>query len=77
VFDRNVLVKYEETFRLVGMYAQTEFGENYITDKDPGFVDPERLVFQLKDDSEIYKKLPGFERIPFEDIGPRKPADRK
>ena len=77
VFDRNVLVKYEETFRLVGQYAQTEFGENYITDKDPGFVDAERLVFQLKDDSEVYKKLPGFERIPFEKIGPRKPEDRK
>jgi hypothetical protein len=36
VFDNNVLVNYEETFRLVGKYAQTEFCENYITDKDPG-----------------------------------------
>lgn len=77
VFDKNVLVKHEETFRLVGKYAQTEFGENYITDKDPGFVDAARLIFQLKDDSEIYKKLPGFSRIPFENIGPRKPGDRK
>jgi hypothetical protein len=77
VFDKNVLVKYEETFRLVGKYAQTEFGDNYITDKDPGFVNAERLDFQLKDSSEIYKKLPGFERIPFERIGPRKPGDRR
>lgn len=77
VFDRNVLVKHEETFRLVGKYAQTDFGENYITDKDPGFVDAARLVFQLNDDSEVYKKLPGFERIPFEKIGPRKFEDRK
>lgn len=77
VFDRNVLVKYEETFRLVGKYAQTDFGENYITDKDPGFVDAERLVFQLKDSSVVYKELPGFERIPFEKIGPRKPEDRR
>ncbi|MEX2088413.1 MAG: right-handed parallel beta-helix repeat-containing protein, partial [Bacteroidota bacterium] len=77
VFDRNVLVRHEETFRLVGKYAQTDFGENYITDKDPGFVDAERLVFQLKDDSEIYKKLPGFERIPFEKIGPRSLENRK
>ena len=77
VFDKNVLVKYEETFRLVGKHAQTEFGENYITDKDPGFVDAERLNFQLKDTSVIYKELPGFERIPFENIGPRKSEDRK
>lgn len=77
VFDGNVLVKYEETFRLVGKYAQTEFGENYITQKDPGFVDAERMVFQLRDDSVIYKELRGFARIPFEEIGPRKPEDRK
>lgn len=77
VFDKNVLVKYEETFRLVGKYAETEFGENYITDKDPGFVDAERLGFQLKDNSVVYKELPGFQRIPFEKIGPRKPEDRR
>ncbi|MFH0989488.1 MAG: right-handed parallel beta-helix repeat-containing protein [bacterium] len=76
VFDRNVVVKYEETFRLVGKYAQTEFGDNYITQKDPGFVDADRLVFQLKDDSEVYKELPGFQHIPFEKIGPRKKENR-
>ena len=76
VFDKNVIVKYEETFRLVGQYAQTDFGDNYITDKDPGFVDADHMVYQLKNDSEVYKKLSGFERIPFEKIGPRKPGDR-
>jgi hypothetical protein len=77
VFDKNVVVKYEETFRLVGKYAQTEFGENYVTDKDPGFVDAVRLNFQLKDTSVVYKELPGFVRIPFEEVGPRKSEDRK
>ncbi|MCX6134848.1 MAG: right-handed parallel beta-helix repeat-containing protein [Ignavibacteriales bacterium] len=77
VFGNNVLVKHEETFRLVGQYAQTEFGENYITDKDPGFVDAAQLDFRLKDNSVVYKELPGFKRIPFEQIGPRKPGDRK
>lgn len=71
VFDRNVLVKYEETFRLVGKYAQTDFGDNYITQSDPGFVDAQQLDFRLKDDSLIYRELPGFTRIPFELIGPR------
>jgi len=76
VFDNNVLVKYEETFRLVGKYAQTDFGENYITDKDPGFVAADSLNFQLKDSSLVYKELPGFVRIPFENVGPRDPGRR-
>jgi hypothetical protein len=71
VFDKNVLVKHEETFRLVGKYAQTEFGDNYITQNDPGFVDAAKLDFRLKDDSVVYRELPGFEKIPFEKIGPR------
>jgi hypothetical protein len=76
VFDRNVLVKYEETFRLVGKYAATDFGENFITQKDPGFVDAAKLNFQLKDDSLVYRKLPGFQKIPFEKIGPRPAGER-
>ncbi len=71
IFEGNVLVKYEETFRMVGKWAQTEFGENYITQKDPGFVDVAKLNFQLRDDSAVYRELPGFKRIPFERIGPR------
>ncbi len=76
VFDRNVLVKYEETFRLVGKYAQTDFGENYMTQSDSVFVDPERLDFRLKENSPVYRELPGFARIPFEQIGPRKASSR-
>jgi hypothetical protein len=72
VFDRNVLVKHEETVRLVGKWATTEFGDNLHTQKDPGFVDAAKLNFQLKDDSFVYRELPGFQRIPFEEIGPRR-----
>lgn len=71
VFDGNVLVKHEETVRLVGKHAQTEFGENLHTQKDPGFVDAAKLNFQLRDDSVVYRELPRFKRIPFEQIGPR------
>ena len=71
VFDRNVLVKYDETFRLVGKYAATEFGDNFITQKDPGFVNAAKLDFRLREDSVVYRELPGFEKIPFEEIGPR------
>jgi parallel beta-helix repeat protein len=70
-FDNNVLVRYEETFRLVGKYAQCDFGDNYVTQKDPGFVNPGTLDFRLKDDADVYRNLPGFQRIPFEQIGPR------
>jgi hypothetical protein len=72
VFENNVLVKYEETFRLVGKYAQCEFGENFITQTDPGFVNAETMDFRLKDDSVVYRELPGFAEIPFDQIGPRK-----
>ena len=65
------------TVRLVGKHAQTEFGENLHTQKDPGFVDAARLNFQLKDDSVVYQALPGFKRIPFERIGPRSSAVRE
>ncbi len=76
VFDGNVLVDYEETFRLVGKHAQCDFGENYITKDDPGFVDAEKMNFGLKKNSVIYTELPGFKRIAFDRIGPRPRADR-
>jgi parallel beta-helix repeat protein len=71
-FNRNVLVKHEETIRLVGKYAQCEIGDNYMTQGDPGFVDAPNLDFRLKPDAEVYRKLPGFQPIPFEQIGPRR-----
>jgi hypothetical protein len=42
---------------------------NFITETDPGFVNAAALDFQLRDDSEVFQKVPGFERIPFEQIG--------
>jgi hypothetical protein len=76
VFDRNVLVKYEETFRLVGKYAQCEFGENYITQADPGFVNAAAMDFRLMEEAAVYKELPGFKPIPFEQMGVRKSSER-
>ncbi len=71
-FDRNVLVNYDETFRLVGKYAQCDFGDNYITRTDPGFVNSGALDFRLKKDADVYRNLPEFQPIPFEQIGPRR-----
>ena len=43
--------------------------DNFATEDDPGFVDAANMNFQLKDDSIVYQKIPGFKRIPFEKIG--------
>ncbi len=43
----------------------------WVTDEDPGFVDLANEKFQLRPDAEVFKRLPGFEPIPFEKIGPR------
>lgn len=37
--------------------------------ENPGFVDPENLNFQLRDDSVILKRVEGFQPIPFDKIG--------
>ena len=42
---------------------------NFITDADPGFVDARAMNFQLRTDSVVFQKLPGFQAIPFERIG--------
>jgi hypothetical protein len=47
----------------------TTFEANLL-DRDPRFVDPAHLNFQLRDDSPAYAL--GFKRIPIEQIGPRK-----
>jgi hypothetical protein len=48
--------------------AYTTIRDNF-TEGDPGFVDAGKMNFQLKDDSPVYKQVPGFQRIPFEQIG--------
>ena len=44
---------------------------NWSTSEDPGFVDADRENFLLKPDSEVFKRIPGFQPIPFDKIGPR------
>lgn len=42
---------------------------NFITATDPGFVDAAHGNYALKSDSLVFKKIPGFEPIPFDKIG--------
>ena len=55
-------------------FRSGEFGEaggkaNLVTDEPLGFVDADALNFQFRNDSPVWRKLPGFQRIPFERIG--------
>jgi hypothetical protein len=77
IVSDNLLYKQDETFRLVGEYAKCDFKNNYITTKDPGFIDMNNLNFQLSDTSIVYKKIPNFKKIPFEKIGLYKDEYRK
>ena len=54
---------------LTGKYAQFDFKANLIATEDPGFINLDALNLQLTDDSIVYQKIPGFEKIPFEKIG--------
>jgi len=47
-----------------------EATENWSTRTPPGFVKPEKLDFSLRRDSAVFRKITGFEPIPFGKIGP-------
>jgi hypothetical protein len=42
---------------------------NWATRRDPGFVDAAHNNFQLRNNSIAFRKLPGFAKIPFAEIG--------
>lgn len=43
--------------------------DNWVTPTDPGFVNAPAGDFTLRPDSEAFKRIPGFQPIPFEKIG--------
>jgi len=61
---RNVVFRCEDFIK--GNWEQKD---NYVTDTDPGFVSAKDFNFQLRDDSIVFEKVPGFEPIPFQQIG--------
>jgi len=67
-FVRNLLYKCDRLVVPETKYG-VEFEDNFITDKDPGFVDVQSGNFQLKDDSEVYRKIPGFKKVDFARVG--------
>ena len=67
-FERNVFYNIGETIRQT-REPKVILENNFQTDTDPGFADAAKMNFQLKDDSMVYKKIHGFEEIPFDKIG--------
>lgn len=72
VVRRNVFVRCD-TRELASEARELSTIENNLsTDGDAGFVAPDELNFALQEDSPVFEKLPGFEPIPFDRIGPRR-----
>ena len=46
-----------------------DVSDSFVTDTDPGFVNAAKLDFRLRKDSAAFARMPGFEKIPFEQIG--------
>ncbi|SEJ51837.1 Right handed beta helix region [Cyclobacterium xiamenense] len=55
--------------RMGGEHAQFESVNNFRTDEDPGFVDYENGNFNLKPHAEVFKRIEGFEALPFDQMG--------
>jgi len=63
---RNVFVRCGE---LSGGNWQADPAEQLVVDHDPGFVDMADGDYTLREDSEVFRRLPGFEPIPFRKMG--------
>jgi len=75
-FERNVIVMQTgEPFSLKMAKARQKdtnlffAGDNFVTATDPGFVAAAKGNFALKPDSVVFRKIPGFQPIPFDKIG--------
>ncbi len=56
---------------LVTPEERQEIAENWCTNRDPGFADAARLDFTLPAGSEAFERIPGFEPVPFGEMGLR------
>jgi hypothetical protein len=77
LFEKNLVVNYEETYRLVGEYAQCDFRDNLLVRGDPGFVDMNSMDFRLKGDAPVFRGIPGFQAPPFSSMGLYKDSYRR
>jgi len=84
IFDPDPNLRRSNEVRANVSFRSGEFGagrnevkDNLVTQEDPGFVDAAKMNFELKPDSIVLTKVPGFQRIPFEEIGLHKDEHRR
>jgi hypothetical protein len=61
---RNVVVGCESFYT-----GHPEAQDNLVTDQDPGFVDAANADFRLREDSSVFRQVPGFKPMALETIG--------
>jgi parallel beta-helix repeat protein len=66
---RNVCVRGRWLHLFPGGEKVMEIHDNLVVQEDPGFVDAARMNFALKPDSRVFREIPGFQAIPFAEIG--------
>lgn len=54
-----------------GQEAWCTLGTNLMTSGDPGFLDAANEDWTLRPDATVFQAMPGFQAIPFHEIGPR------
>lgn len=74
---RNVMVRCGGMSLAQEAKEWSKFEDNLETAEDVGIVDAEHLDFNLKDSSAVYQRVPGFQKIPFSQIGLRKDEYRR
>ena len=68
---------YSEAYPKLVNYWQEDpaypHGNNWITNDDPGFVNPDNPLEGFKADANLFKYIPGFPQLPFDKIGSKLP----
>jgi hypothetical protein len=69
VVEGNLIVRSGRIFLEPLFPRYSRLRHNWATRRDPGFVDAAHNNFQLRNNSIAFRKLPGFAKIPFAEIG--------
>lgn len=84
VFSRNLVIMREGDLVKNGMSAANKerpgllhVSDNLVTNTDPGFIDMAKRNYGLRKDSRVFREIPGFSPIPFDQIGLRIDRYRK
>jgi len=70
-FSKNIFYKVEKVVHGNKEWLPFE-DDNWVTDENPGFVNEDEMIFELKEDAKAFEEIPGFEPIPFNKIGVKK-----